>query len=109
MPSYPPFCRAVADLLKKCNDNELLDKFERAIVTSYIEDNASARWCPSVPCCGRAIEALDDAYCEARCECGEVFCFKCGGAAHSPATCDMWKRWQLKQSDDSETVHYLEV
>jgi IBR domain, a half RING-finger domain len=101
-------CRAVAKLLRE-RDADLLDKFERAIVTSYIEDNASARWCPSIPCCGRAIEALDDAYCEARCECGQVFCFKCGGPAHSPATCDMWRQWELKESDDSETVHYLEV
>lgn len=105
---HGPACRIVADLLRR-SKGDLLDTFEHAIVTSFIEDNASARWCPSVPCCGRAIEALDDAYCEARCECGHVFCFKCGGPAHSPATCDMWKQWEKKHSDDSETVHYLAV
>lgn len=73
------------------------------------QDNSNARWCPSVPCCGRAVESLDDGYCEPRCECGLSFCFRCGSQPHSPSTCTMWRQWQAKMSDDSETINYLQV
>jgi ariadne-1 len=52
---------------------------------------------------------LDDGYCEPRCPCGLAFCFKCAAAPHSPATCDMWRRWDAKMNDDSETQNYLKV
>lgn len=100
--------RIVMQLLGKASP-DLLQKYERAILNSYIEDNANVRWCSSVPCCGRAIEALDDGYCEPKCECGHSFCFKCGSQPHSPATCGMWQQWEVKMCDDSETKNYLKV
>jgi ariadne-1 len=90
-------------------DEESLERYEHAVVNSYIEDNANVRWCPSVPCCERAVEVLDDGYCEPRCTCGLAFCFKCGSSPHSPATCKMWQQWEVKMNDDSETVNYLKV
>jgi ariadne-1 len=90
-------------------DRGALEKYEHAVVNSYIEDNCNVRWCPSVPSCERAVEALDDGYCELKCPCGLAFCFKCGGPPHSPATCKMWKQWAAKLSDDSETINYLKV
>lgn len=99
----------VRTLLAEMNETELLEKFEKSVMTSYIDDNANMRWCPSIPHCGRAVEVLGDGYIELACTCGKAFCFKCGSDAHSPATCKMWKDWQLKLSDDSETLTYLQV
>lgn len=101
-------CRIVVQLLSEASP-DLLQKYEGAILNSYIEDNSNVRWCPSVPCCGRAIEALDDGYCEPKCDCGHSFCFKCGSQPHSPATCSMWQQWEVKMCDDSETKNYLKV
>ena len=100
--------RKVQKLLAE-KDRAALAKYEHAIVNSYIEDNANVRWCPSVPCCERAIEVLDEGYSEPLCACGLAFCFKCGSKPHSPATCKMWAQWETKMSDDSETVNYLKV
>ena len=47
------------------------------------------RWCPSVPCCGRAVRVEGDAQCEPECACGLRFCFACADEPHSPCTCDM--------------------
>ena len=102
--------RKVVELLSEAEGlAETLNKYKHAVVNSYIEDNANVRWCPSVPCCERAVEVLDDGYCEPLCACGKAFCFKCGDAPHSPATCHMWKQWQTKLSDDSETQNYMKV
>jgi hypothetical protein len=49
-------CRKVRELLA-ARDRGALAKYEHAVVHSYIEDNAHVRWCPSVPCCERAVEA----------------------------------------------------
>ena len=38
------------------HDPNLLDKYEQKLLDSYIEDNKSVRWCPSVPHCGCAIQ-----------------------------------------------------
>ena len=100
--------RIVMELLGEASP-DLLHKYEHAILNSYIEDNSNVRWCSSVPCCGRAVEALDDGYCEPKCECGHSFCFKCGSQPHSPATCGMWQQWEVKMCDDSETKNYLKV
>lgn len=31
------------------------------------------------------------------CDCGHVFCFKCGGDAHAPVTCDLMEKWIKKR------------
>jgi len=38
-------------------ESNLLDKYEQKLLDSYIEDNKSVKWCPSVPHCGCAIQA----------------------------------------------------
>lgn len=38
------------------NEGKLLEKYEEKLLDSYIEDNKSVRWCPSVPHCGCAIQ-----------------------------------------------------
>lgn len=38
------------------HEHKLLQKYEEKLLDSYIEDNRSVRWCPSVPHCGCAIQ-----------------------------------------------------
>lgn len=97
--------RQVRRLLQ--HNGKLLDKYEQKLLDSYIEDNKSVRWCPSVPHCGCAIQVDGDLQCEPVCQCGLKFCFQCGLDPHSPCTCEMWKQWQRKCSDDSETANWL--
>ncbi|KAL3137000.1 hypothetical protein ABBQ32_006592 [Trebouxia sp. C0010 RCD-2024] len=97
--------RQVRKLLRK--EGRLLRKYEEKLLDSYIEDNKSVRWCPSVPHCGCAIQVDGDPQCEPVCQCGCKFCFQCGLDPHSPCTCEMWKQWQRKCSDDSETANWL--
>lgn len=87
--------------------HESLDRYRQALLESYIEDNQNVRWCPSAPHCGRAIQVDGDHYCEPRCCCDLMFCFKCGDQPHSPATCDMWQIWKQKSQDESETKNWL--
>ncbi|DBA73929.1 hypothetical protein WJX79_003500 [Trebouxia sp. C0005] len=97
--------RQVRKLLQQ--ESSLLDKYEQKLLDSYIEDNKSVKWCPSVPHCGCAIQVDGDLQCEPVCQCGLKFCFQCGLDPHSPCTCEMWKQWQRKCSDDSETANWL--
>eukprot|EP01061_Rhynchopus_euleeides_P014301 TRINITY_DN24823_c0_g1_i1.p1 TRINITY_DN24823_c0_g1~~TRINITY_DN24823_c0_g1_i1.p1 ORF type:complete len:555 (+),score=210.59 TRINITY_DN24823_c0_g1_i1:175-1839(+) len=41
------------------------------------------------------------------CLCGNVFCFVCGEAGHTPAKCYMVQSWLQKAKDESETVNWL--
>ncbi|KAK1282684.1 putative E3 ubiquitin-protein ligase ARI1 [Acorus calamus] len=88
---------------------DVVERFDRSLLESYIEDNRRARWCPSVPHCGNAIRAEgEDLHCnEVECACGLQFCFGCGGPPHSPCSCLMWEKWNKKNTDESENANYL--
>lgn len=86
---------------------EDLDKYCESVTMSYVEDNARVHFCPSVPWCGRAIQADGDPYLEPKCECGKTFCFKCLGEPHTPCTCKMWGMWDEKINGDSETKNWF--
>ena len=85
------------------HDAHQLALYHRALAASYIEHNSRVRWCTSAPCCGGAIEALDEAYGEPVCACGHTFCFTCGEAPHTPATCQMWREWDSQLTSGGET------
>lgn len=82
-------------------------QYARSMLESYVEDNANVRWCPSVPHCGNAVRVGGDKLVEVRCACGQAFCFACCEAPHSPATCEMWRKWKAKANDDSETNNWI--
>ncbi|PSC75216.1 putative E3 ubiquitin-ligase ARI1 isoform X2 isoform A [Micractinium conductrix] len=84
----------------------LLQKYEQALLESYVDDNKRVKWCPSVPHCGRAVRSKD-LNCEVDCACGHKFCFACCEAQHSPATCDMLGDWSRRMKDGSETSSWL--
>ncbi|XP_021896701.1 probable E3 ubiquitin-protein ligase ARI2 [Carica papaya] len=107
-------CNAICDeavirnLVSKRHPN-LVEKFDRFLLESYIEDNKMVKWCPSTPHCGNAIRVEDDEFCEVECSCGLQFCFGCLSEAHSPCSCLMWELWSKKCQDESETVNWITV
>jgi ariadne-1 len=73
-------------------------RLDRRLLEAYVEVSDAVRWCPSAPHCGRAIRVDgggggEERYAEVSCPCGAVFCFRCGGGAHSPCPCPMWDKW----------------
>ncbi|KAJ3703444.1 hypothetical protein LUZ61_007149 [Rhynchospora tenuis] len=109
-----PKCNTICDesvirALVSVDRPDLAEKFERFLLESYIEDNNTVKWCPSVPNCGNAIRVKGDAICEVECTCGMQFCFACLQEAHSPCSCVMWELWMKKCRDESETVNWITV
>ncbi|CAL0329216.1 unnamed protein product [Lupinus luteus] len=86
---------------------DMVEKYERFLFESYIEDNKRIKWCPSIPNCGNAIRVEDDELHEVECACGLQFCFSCLSEAHSPCSCLMWELWAKKCQDESETVNWI--
>ncbi|KAL6645532.1 hypothetical protein ACP70R_017140 [Stipagrostis hirtigluma subsp. patula] len=109
-----PKCNAICDeaIIRKlvtARRPDLAERFERFLLESYIEDNDTVKWCPSIPHCGNAIRVKGDIYCEVECTCGCQFCFNCSLQAHSPCSCMMWELWIKKCRDESETVNWITV
>ncbi|KAL6867566.1 hypothetical protein ACP4OV_015590 [Aristida adscensionis] len=109
-----PKCNAICDeaIIRKlvtARRPDIAERFERFLLESYIEDNDTVKWCPSIPHCGNAIRVKGDIYCEVECTCGCQFCFNCSLQAHSPCSCMMWELWIKKCRDESETVNWITV
>lgn len=101
---------AIRNLVSKRN-RELVERFDRCLLESYIEENRLVQWCPSVPHCGNAIrvESESDVLCEVGCKCGLEFCFKCLSEAHSPCLCLMWELWDKKWKDESLNMNWIKI
>nr|BAJ85687.1 predicted protein [Hordeum vulgare subsp. vulgare] len=86
-------------------------RFDNLVLDSYLDNNASVKWCPSTPHCGRAIRIVDasERYCEVECPCGASFCFNCTAPAHSPCPCPMWDKWDAKFRGESENLKWIAV
>ena len=100
-------CRHVRAVLQH-RDPATLAKFESALVRSFVDQNRRARWCPRLPPCSNVLVAQGDVLGEPQCACGTAFCFLCGGAPHSPATCEMLKEWGKGLENDPSHL-YLTV
>lgn len=105
-------CNAICDeaivrSLVSARHPDIADSFDRFLLESYIDDNNSVKWCPSVPHCGNAIRIKGDVYSEVACACGVQFCFNCLSEAHSPCSCQMWQLWVKKCQSESENVSWM--
>jgi ariadne-1 len=80
---------------KVISNPDLLGKYEKSIVESYIEDNKNLKWCNSTPSCGNCVQVLlpPTTPLEITCTCNHEFCFKCQNIPHLPCTCEMLKAW----------------
>lgn len=118
-------CKAVVDadlILRALNDvhqepehkqrsQQDLKRYEKAMLDSFVEDNPRARWCPSQPCCGRAVKVNDSCSLRVDCECSspcdEVFCFNCGDLTHTPCPCEWATNWKKKCFSESENEVFV--
>ena len=96
---------------KNSIDHEiLLKKYLRWHCKSFTDDNRMVRWCPYTKDCNYAVErisAQDSIGSIINCLCGNSFCFKCGNEQHWPADCEMYKKWQIKCSAESENLTWI--
>ena len=91
---------------------DLLPKFERYQLQSFVEMCGMTRWCPG-PGCGQVAFAcgggmFSDVSGDAKCDvCKTCFCLKCGEEPHAPITCRHLSWWQEKCKDESETSNWI--
>eukprot|EP00727_Mastigamoeba_balamuthi_P014264 m51a1_g9460 putative mitogen-activated protein kinase kinase kinase 3-like (2820) ;mRNA; f:513979-524589 len=85
--------------------------YSRMIQDSFVDDNPTARWCPSVPPCGRCIVVDaplgEMSTIEVQCTCGEEFCWHCRGEPHFPASCELVRLWKERLEKDSVSALWL--
>uniref|UniRef100_A0AAF5HXV3 RBR-type E3 ubiquitin transferase n=1 Tax=Strongyloides stercoralis TaxID=6248 RepID=A0AAF5HXV3_STRER len=86
----------------------LICRYKKLITKSFVESNKNLKYCPNPECyyITKIISIEDEPI---TCQCGFVYCFKCGHEWHEPLHCDIFKRWLRKCSDDSETSNWLNV
>uniref|UniRef100_A0A7S3PJG6 RBR-type E3 ubiquitin transferase n=1 Tax=Aplanochytrium stocchinoi TaxID=215587 RepID=A0A7S3PJG6_9STRA len=86
--------------------NEALKRYQRFLLSSYVDINKHIKWCPSAGC-DRAISA-SGAVSQVVCDgCNFRFCFRCGVEAHSPASCKTLATWLEKCNNESETANWI--
>ncbi|KAK2719182.1 hypothetical protein QYM36_004874 [Artemia franciscana] len=94
----------VLDLVK---DSKVLLKYHQLITNSFVECNMFLRWCPGADC-NYAIRLDEFSSPTVQCNCGEIFCFKCGLLdGHSPISCSIYNQWIKKSKDESETLNWI--
>lgn len=79
-------------------------RFDQYMLKNFIKTSLSMNYCPA-PRCDKV--SVGSGITTIQCECGFPYCFKCGQEAHDPCSCDQLNKWQLKNSDDSETANWL--
>eukprot|EP01012_Entosiphon_sulcatum_P047669 TRINITY_DN6502_c0_g1_i1.p1 TRINITY_DN6502_c0_g1~~TRINITY_DN6502_c0_g1_i1.p1 ORF type:complete len:555 (+),score=120.96 TRINITY_DN6502_c0_g1_i1:36-1667(+) len=72
----------------------------------FLETHPQYRCCANRGC-SRVLKRLDRTLRDVECECGAGLCFACNQEAHSPATCDQWKRWLDRADGDSASMQWI--
>jgi ariadne-1 len=98
---------ALSTVMSLCRDPSVQTRYVKFLTHHFIGMNARMRFCPGSGCeqiaYGRSFK--NNVECG---ECGEHFCFKCGGEAHDPCSCEQLRLWNIKCIDDNETLVYLD-
>lgn len=85
-----------------------IKEFEKVIYKNFTDNNVDMKWCPA-PDCGICVRSLTHFGKEITCECGNVFCFKCGREGHRPCQCELVEAWIVKNNSESENVKWLQA
>ena len=87
----------------------VLKKYMRWHCQSFTDDNQYVKWCPFSKECNYVVEKVDTYSINdvVDCVCGNSFCFKCSEELHRPATCHMFKEWDLKNQSESENTTWI--
>eukprot|EP00456_Euglypha_rotunda_P087610 TRINITY_DN8930_c0_g1_i3.p1 TRINITY_DN8930_c0_g1~~TRINITY_DN8930_c0_g1_i3.p1 ORF type:complete len:620 (-),score=105.07 TRINITY_DN8930_c0_g1_i3:30-1772(-) len=86
------------DTMKKFLTVAELAKLDGWILDQYVQSATNLKWCPK-PGCNYAAEYERGDACDVYCKCGQSFCFHCQVVAHSPAPCDLAKKWGTLTND----------
>jgi ariadne-1 len=91
---------------------ELLQKYKKFQLRSFVESNRLTRWCPGRGCervaCASSALALEKEGAVAQCDtCETAFCVVCGEEPHAPTNCKDLARWLEKCRNESETANWI--
>lgn len=85
---------------------EDLKRYQAFSLTSFVDINKTLRFCPGKDC-GMVVKAPLSYPRSVRCNCGSVFCFRCGEEAHDPSKCAELAMWKEKCQNESETANWI--
>ena len=71
----------------------------KLITQDFVTNQKLMRWCPLADC-SNAIKVKEVESKPVGCNCGHVFCFKCGENWHEPVTCAKLEQWLADDEDD---------
>lgn len=84
--------------------------YRRHAVRWRLAAGGRMRGCPAPDCPWVArVDPRSRLFRAVECRCGEVFCARCGGTWHAPASCDAMRRWGEKCRSESETSNWMMV
>eukprot|EP00826_Nyctotherus_ovalis_P024577 TRINITY_DN1898_c0_g4_i3.p1 TRINITY_DN1898_c0_g4~~TRINITY_DN1898_c0_g4_i3.p1 ORF type:complete len:506 (+),score=143.67 TRINITY_DN1898_c0_g4_i3:30-1547(+) len=81
-------------------------KYKKFWATAFVDSCKTLKWCPN-PGCNYVVEEVYATTKEVTCECAYVFCFACGKEGHLPVNCEMAKKWDAKNTSESENVTWI--
>ena len=87
-------CAAVVEdrmVEKVVADPAVVDKYWLLVTNIFVEQHRQMRWCPRPGCATAVRVEVPLAVC-VECQCGQVFCFKCGREEHDPVPCHLMAR-----------------
>lgn len=88
-------------------DEERQKKYQDWCLRTYVDENASVKWCPNPVGCQYACEYQGVESLEIHCACTFVWCWACGEEAHKPASCKTVNQWNVKNSAESENISWI--
>ncbi|CAK9025798.1 unnamed protein product [Durusdinium trenchii] len=88
-------------------DVERQKKYQDWCLRTYVDENASVKWCPNPVGCQFACEYQGVESLEIHCQCTFVWCWACGEEAHMPASCKTVNQWNVKNSAESENISWI--
>eukprot|EP00933_Yihiella_yeosuensis_P053283 TRINITY_DN51499_c0_g1_i1.p1 TRINITY_DN51499_c0_g1~~TRINITY_DN51499_c0_g1_i1.p1 ORF type:complete len:551 (-),score=105.03 TRINITY_DN51499_c0_g1_i1:194-1846(-) len=95
------------DFFDKFCDEARQQKYREWRLMTYVDENASVKWCSNPAGCAMACEFQGMEPCEIRCACNYHWCWACGEEAHRPASCSTVKQWNIKNSNESENISWI--
>ena len=83
-------------------------RYQYFYLKQFVESTTNLGFCPNPSCTmvvkfsgfGRPADVVE-------CMCGKKYCFMCLEEAHNPVSCDQYKKWQTKNSNDDESLKYV--
>ena len=80
-------------------DEQLLAKYRKMLLNSFVDDSDGFTWCPRADC--ERVVAHSKRRSTVSCVCGSLFCFGCKAEAHAPASCNEALQWLARDKGSS--------